>query len=68
MSIMSAGNSVFSFIAGAIAGAVAAILFAPDSGERTRAKIRRGISDATGRARRKIEEGLDSIEESMEEM
>ena len=33
------------FFAGVVAGAVAALFFAPDSGANTRARIRQGASD-----------------------
>ena len=51
---MSTGNSLLCFIAGAMAGAVAAVLLAPDSGENTRAKNR-------------IKKGLDAVETVLEE-
>ena len=55
------------FIAGAMAGAVATLLLAPDSGENTRAKIRKGATDLKGKAKEKIAEGLGIIEEALEE-
>ena len=55
------------FIAGAMAGAVATLLLAPDSGENTRAKIRKGAADLNGKAKEKIAEGLGIIEEALEE-
>lgn len=63
---MSSGNSILCFIAGALAGAVAATLLAPDSGENTRAKIRQGAADMTGKAKGKIAESLDVIEKALE--
>ena len=42
---MNAGKTIFAFWAGAAAGAVAALLMAPDSGENTRAKIREGLDE-----------------------
>ena len=64
---MNTGNSLLCFIAGAVAGAVTAVLFAPDSGENTRAKIKQGASDIAGKARDKVAEGLDMIEKDLEE-
>ncbi len=64
---MNTGNSLLCFIAGAVAGAVTAVLFAPDSGENTRAKIKQGASDIAGKARDKVAEGLDMIEKALEE-
>ena len=64
---MDAGKSMLCFIAGAMAGAVAALFLAPDSGENTRAKIRKGAADLKGRAKEKVVEGLGIIEEALEE-
>ena len=64
---MNTGNTILCFIAGAAAGAIAALLLAPDSGANTRAKIKQGASDAAGLAKEKILEGLDIIEKSLEE-
>lgn len=64
---MSADNSLLCFIAGAVAGAVTAVLFAPDSGEKTREKIKQGASDAVGKAKSKIAEGLEILEDALEE-
>ena len=55
------------FFAGVAAGAVAALFFAPDSGENTRAKIRQGAADMAGKAKGKISEGLEMIENALEE-
>lgn len=64
---MNTGNSILCFIVGAMAGAVAAVLIAPDSGEKTRAKIKKGVADVTGMAKGKLVEGLDTIEAALEE-
>ncbi len=64
---MSTGNSLLCFIAGAVAGAVTAVLLAPDSGEKTRARIKEGASDAVGKAKNKIVEGLGILEDALEE-
>ena len=55
------------FIAGAMAGAVATLFLAPDSGENTRAKITKGAADLKGKAKEKIAEGIGSSEEALEE-
>ena len=44
-----------------------AVLFAPDSGEKTREKIKQGASDAVGKAKSKIAEGLEMLEDALEE-
>ena len=52
-------NPIFAFLAGAAAGAVMALLFAPDKGSETRSKISR-----------KAEEGLEAakaLKESLKE-
>lgn len=64
---MNTGNSIMAFIAGAAAGAIAALLLAPDSGEKTRAKIKDGAADAAGIAKDKIIEGLEMLEAALEE-
>ena len=64
---MDTGKSMLCFIAGAMAGAVATLLLAPDSGENTRAKIMKGAADLKGKAKEKIAEGLGIIEEALEE-
>lgn len=55
------------FIAGAALGAVTALLMTPDSGEKTRAKLKAGAADAAGMARDKIIEGLEMLEAALEE-
>ncbi len=64
---MSTGKSLLLFFAGAMAGAVATLFLAPDSGENTRAKIKKGAADLTGKAKEKIAEGLGIIEGALEE-
>ncbi len=64
---MDTGKSILTFLAGAAAGAVAALLLAPDSGVRTRERIRAKAADAAGTAKEKLLEGLDAIEAALEE-
>ena len=64
---MNAGNSLLCFFAGVAAGAVAALFFAPDSGENTRAKIRKSAADLAGKVKGKVAEGLETIENALEE-
>ena len=64
---MNTGNSLLAFIAGAMAGAAVALLIAPESGEKTRKRIKDkavGVADA---AKEKIREGLEDIETVLEE-
>ena len=65
--IMDIGKTIFAFMAGAAAGAAVALLLAPDSGEKTREKIRSKAADITGTAKERILEGLDAIQEVLEE-
>ena len=55
------------FFAGALAGAVATLFLAPDSGANTRAKIKQGAFDMAGKAKGRIAEGLEIIENALEE-
>lgn len=64
---MNTGKTLLTFLAGAAAGAVAALLFAPESGEKTRERLRMKAADAADVAKKKILEGLDSLEEALEE-
>ena len=64
---MDTSKSMLCFVAGAVAGAVAALILAPDSGENTCAKIKKGAADLKGKAKEKIAEGLGIIEEALEE-
>jgi gas vesicle protein len=64
---MDTGKTIFAFMAGAAAGAVAALLLAPESGAHTRERIRAKAADITGTAKERILEGLDAIQEVLEE-
>ena len=64
---MDTGKTILTFLAGAAVGAVAALLLAPDSGEKTREKLRSKAADMTGVAKEKILEGLDAIEAALED-
>ena len=64
---MDTGKSILVFMAGAAAGAVAALLLAPESGTKTRERIRAKAADVTGTAKERILEGLDAIQEVLEE-
>lgn len=64
---MDAGKTLLTFLAGAAVGAVAALLLAPESGDKTRERLRMKAADAADAAKKKILEGLDSLEEALEE-
>lgn len=64
---MDTGKTILTFLAGAATGAVAALLLAPDSGEKTRERLRSRAADAAGVSKEKILEGLDALEAALEE-
>lgn len=64
---MDRGSTLLAFIAGAVAGAAAALLMAPDSGEKTRERIRKGATGIAEDAKNKILERLDALEAALEE-
>lgn len=64
---MDRGNTLLAFIAGAVAGAAAALLMAPDSGEKTRERIRNKAEGVTEFAKSRIIERLDALEKALEE-
>ena len=64
---MNTGKTLLTFLAGAAVGAVAALLLAPESGDKTRERLRMKAADAADVAKKKILEGLDSLEEALVE-
>ena len=64
---METGKTILTFLAGAAAGAVAALLLAPESGAKTREMIRAKAAGAAGTEKEKILEGLDELETVLEE-
>ena len=64
---MDRGSTLLAFIAGAVAGAAAALLMAPDSGEKTRERIRNNAEGVADYAKSKILERLDALEKALEE-
>ena len=54
-------------MAGTAAGAVVALLLAPESGEKTRERIRAKAAGAATSVKEKILEGLDAAEAILEE-
>ncbi len=62
-------NGIIAFIGGALAGAAAALLLAPDSGENTRRRIRETARREYDNLKEKIrEEGCNCQETPEEEM
>ena len=64
---MNTGNSLLAFIAGAMAGAAVALLIAPESGEKTRKRIKEKAEGVASAAKEKILDGLDDIETVLKE-
>lgn len=58
---------ILAFMAGTVAGAAAALLMAPESGAKTRERIRAKAADVADAAKERILEGLDAIQEGLEE-
>jgi len=63
LKIMSSGKVIASVLAGAAAGIVLGILFAPDKGTETRRKIAEKGSDVAGSVKNKYNEFTDTISE-----
>jgi gas vesicle protein len=64
---MDTGKMILAFMAGTVAGAAAALLMAPESGAKTRERIRAKAADVADAAKERILEGLDAIQEGLEE-
>ena len=60
-------NSFFALLTGLAAGAVLGLLFAPESGEKSREKIKKAADDCLSKVKAKWEEELDDEEEEEEE-
>ncbi len=65
--IMDTGKTLLTFLAGAAVGAMTALLLAPDSGDKTRGRIRAKAAGVADMAKGKILEGLDAIEAALQE-
>lgn len=65
--IMDTGKTLLTFLAGAAVGAMTALLLAPDSGDKTRGRLRAKAAGVADMAKEKILEGLDAIEAALQE-
>ena len=65
--IMDTGKTLLTFLAGAAVGAMTALLLAPDSGDKTRGRLRAKAAGLADMAKGKILEGLDAIEAALQE-
>ncbi|MCI1720467.1 MAG: YtxH domain-containing protein [Bacteroidales bacterium] len=59
-------DNILAFVGGAILGAVAAILLAPDSGENTRAKIKAKADETYKDIKEKVREGREKFQKKSE--
>ena len=64
---MDTGKTLLTFLAGAAVGAMTALLLAPDSGDKTRGRLRAKAAGVADMAKGKILEGLDAIEAALQE-
>jgi len=58
-------DTVFAFLLGAVAGGVVALLLAPEKGEVTRGKIRKGATDLYGKGRDLVDRGQREVTEKV---
>jgi gas vesicle protein len=65
---MSSGKVFLGVLAGAAAGALAGILFAPEKGSKTRKKITRKTEDYLDAVKESFNELIDSITEKIEKV
>lgn len=63
-----AGISLFSFVMGAVFGAVVALLYAPTSGEELRAQIREEADTRWKQASAEIDKTLKSVQKSIDDL
>ena len=58
------GNTILALITGAAIGAGLGLLYAPESGDKTRKKISKGAKDAKKRFDKQVKETTESLSES----
>ncbi len=68
MSNHDSGSVLLAFVAGAIAGAAAALLFAPAAGEETRQFLSEKARESRDRARTAARDGRDAIKRQKDQL
>ncbi len=61
------GKIVLAFAAGALAGAIAGVLLAPDKGSETRRKMADGIKDQFCKGKQKFEDLKEEFEQAVKD-
>lgn len=61
------GKIILAFAAGALAGAIAGILLAPDKGSETRRKMAEGMKDQFAKGRQKFDDLKDQFEQAVKD-
>lgn len=61
------GKIILAFAAGALAGAIAGILLAPDKGSETRRKMSEGMKDQFAKGRQKFDDLKEQFEQAVKD-
>jgi len=59
------GKIILAFAAGALAGAIAGVLLAPDKGSETRRKMAEGIKDQLSKGKEKLSDLKEDFEQAV---
>ncbi|MBP7554708.1 MAG: YtxH domain-containing protein [Chitinophagaceae bacterium] len=61
------GKIILAFAAGALAGAIAGVLLAPDKGSETRRKMSEGMKDQFAKGRQKFDDLKEQFEQAVKD-